>query len=139
MTDETQQPAAEPTVDAIPPAETEHADVAAAAEPTLSAEAAAPNGPLVQVAGDAEKGWLVSVHDGDHAKTYSPVDESGQPHPVAADAVAAALKLHVEEFGALVKAATPDALADLHYRLGALEIDVAHLKGLLDKPAQGNG
>jgi hypothetical protein len=132
MTDETQQPASQPTVNETPPSATAQPDAAAETpSSTLPVEeAAAPTGPRVQVDGDAEKGWLVQVHDGVNARTYSPVDESGQPHAVAADAAAAALALHAEAFEAAAEVETHGLFAALHERLLVAEAAIEKLLGV---------
>lgn len=62
----------------------------------------------VTVTGDAEHGWIVDIHDGDHQGVYSPEG--------AADAEAAAktaMDAHFDKYGTRPKTEEPPPAADV--------------------------
>lgn len=67
----------------------------------------------VNVDGDATAGFLVDIHDGDHAEVYSPTGCVG-----AAEAMAAAVEMHVEKFGGSIRSWLKAEEAEVERDLG---------------------
>jgi hypothetical protein len=72
------------------------------------------NAATVEVHGDAKCGWIVSVHDGDHFKTFSPPDGKCKTAAEAADfAERAMLKLFPDLEGRpIVRGLPPEPAAE---------------------------